>query len=103
MPTFRVDPIELLRGANHVKAQFEALSATPSELAALADTAPATGDPVCAQQFASFAGQWSIELAAGLISVLNLVADLVHANNEYVDTEAAISDTPVETINWEGL
>jgi hypothetical protein len=55
---------------------------------------------MCAEQFANFTNQWALELAQGLVAVMNLVADLVHANNEYVDTEAAISNTPVETIDW---
>ena len=103
MPTFRVDPIELLRGANHVKAQYEALVAIPSELVALADTAWATGDPMCAQQFANYVQQWAMETGTGLLAVMTLIADLVHANNDYVDTEAAISDTPIEMVEWGSL
>lgn len=103
MPTFRVDSLEIQRCGQRLFEIHSVLKDIVPQLGDLANLASATGDAACAQAFTAVVLQWQIEVINSAIAVAYFSNKITYAANEYVLTEAAISDTEVYYFDMELL
>jgi len=103
MATFQVDTMEIQRSAYQLLHVADAMHDLVPQFADLLNLASATGDAACAQAFSTVADQWRYEIVASTLALRYFSIKLTNAANEYVYTEAAISDTEVYFYDVETL